>query len=132
MGRIHPANIKKIFPIFEIQKQIKFSFLPHAIVDFYVPKAKIAIECKACGLTPVPRKCDDKCSKCTNSAKCALLKNKNRQDVLKEHGIKYVWWADRERASLVPRTRKYLEHAFYNCIGEGKKFEDFLKNVNNE
>ena len=116
-----------IFANAEIQKQVRFPFLPRAIIDFYVPKARVAIECKACGLTPVPRKCDDKCSQCDVSPKCALLKNKNRQDILKEHGIEYVWWADRERASLVPRTRKYLEHAYYNCLGEKREFESFLR-----
>jgi hypothetical protein len=124
--------LKRVFPSWEIQKQVKFSFLPHAVIDFYVPKAKVAIECKACGLTPVPRKCDDKCSNCKVSLKCALLKNKTRQDILKTHSIAYVWWADRERAPLVPRTRKYLDHAFYNCLGEQKKFEDFLKNTSSE
>ena len=123
--------LKKILSNAEIQRQVKFPFQPHAIVDFYVPKAEIAIECKACGLTPVPRKCDDKCTKCDVSPKCALLKNKNRQDVLKANGIEYVWWASRERASLVPRTRKYLKHAFYDCIGERAQFENFLKGSKN-
>lgn len=99
--------LKRIFPTWEIQKQVRFPFLPHAVIDFYVPKAKVAIECKACGLTPVPRKCDDQCSKCEVSLKCALLKNKTRQDILKTRNIEYVWWADRERAPLVSRTRKY-------------------------
>jgi hypothetical protein len=119
--------LKKVFPNKEIQKQVRFPFLPHAIVDFYVPSAKIAIECKACGLTPVPPKCANKCGECLISSKCALLKNKSRQDILKEHDIEYVWWASRERASLVPRTRKYLKNAFYDCIGERTIFEEFLK-----
>lgn len=119
--------LRRVFPNCEIQWQVRFPFLTHAIIDFYVPKAKIAVECKACGLTPVPGNCNDKCSSCDKAPKCALLKNKTRQDILKAHGIEYVWWADRERASLVPRTRKYLAHAFYNCLGERKEFEDFLK-----
>ncbi len=121
--------LRKIFPQDVIEKQKTFPFLPHAIIDFYVPEAKVAIECKACGLTPVPRNCDDNCSQCEVSKKCALLKNKMRQDILKTHGIQYIWWADRERASLVPRTRKYLEHAFYNCLGEQPKFEELLTNT---
>ena len=48
--------LKSVFPNEEIQQQVRFPFLPHAIIDFYIPKVKIAIECKACGLTPVPRK----------------------------------------------------------------------------
>lgn len=119
--------LRVVFPNEEIQRQVRFPFLPRAIIDFYVPAAKVAIECKACGLTPVPKNCDDKCSKCDVSPKCSLLKNKTRQDVLEEHSIDYVWWADRERASLVPRTRKYLEHTFYNCLGEKKEFESFLR-----
>ncbi len=119
--------LKKVFTNWEIQKQVKFPFLPHAIIDFYIPKAQIAIECKACGLTPVPGKCDDNCPNCKVALKCALLKNKNRQDILKAHGIEYVWWADRERASLVPRTRKYLENAFFNCLNETNEFIKFLR-----
>jgi Uma2 family endonuclease len=58
-----------------------------------------------------------------------LINHKNRQDVLKSLGITYVWWVDRERASLVTRTRKYLDHVFYNCLGEEGKFEEFLTNL---
>lgn len=118
--------LKEVFPSTGIKKQVRFSELPHAIIDFYVPYAKVAVECKACGLTPVPRTCDDNCSRCDITEKCALFKNKTRQDILNLQGIKYVWWADRERASLVPRTRKHLENAFYNCLGERQKFVDFL------
>jgi len=104
--------LQRIFPTETIQRQVKFPELPRAIVDFYVPSAKVAIECKACGLTPVQDK--------------VLINHKNRQDVLKSLGITYVWWVDRERASLVPRTRKYLENVFYNCLNEQSKFEGFL------
>lgn len=104
--------LQRIFPSENIQRQVRFPELPRAIVDFYIPRAKLAIECKACGLTPVQDK--------------VLINHKNRQDVLKSLGITYVWWVDRERASLVPRTRKYLENAFYNCLGEQGKFEEFL------
>jgi hypothetical protein len=124
--------LKKVFPNWEIQKQARFSFLPHTIIDFYVPKAKIAVECRACGLAPVPQNCDDVCSECDDAVGCALLKNKTRQDMLKANSIQYVWWVDRERAPLVPRTRKYLEHAFYNCLGERREFEDFLKTASVE
>ncbi|MCL5948934.1 MAG: hypothetical protein M1490_00455 [Candidatus Bathyarchaeota archaeon] len=117
--------LKKIFPHEEIRSQVKFDYMPRAIVDFYIPKAKVVVECKACGLTPVPRNCDDKCSMCDVSPKCSLLKNKTRQDILKKHGIQYVWWADRERASLVPRTRKYLENAFYNCLVKEVNLRNF-------
>ena len=105
--------LKQIFPNQEIRRQVKFFELPRAIIDLYIPSAKIAIECKACGLTPVQDK--------------VLMNHKNRQDVLKSLGITYVWWVDRERASLVPRTRNYLENAFYNCIGEKQLFIKFLK-----
>jgi hypothetical protein len=119
--------LKELFPNKQISSQIRFPYLPHAIIDFYVPHANVAIECKACGLTPVPRTCNDNCITCDIAKKCELLKQKRRQDILKAHGIKYVWWVDRERASLVPRTRKYLENTFYNCLGEREKFVDFLR-----
>ena len=118
--------LKKVFPGRDIQSQVKFDFLPHAIIDFYVPSAKIAIECKACGLTPVPRKCDDSCCNCDITGKCALYKNETRQNILKKHGIAYIWWASRERASLVPRTRKHLQHALYDCLGERTTLEKLL------
>lgn len=119
--------LKKIFKNLEIQSQVRFPQLPHAIIDFYVPHAKVAIECKACGLAPVPKKCNNNCSLCIRAKKCALLKNKVRQDTLKSLGIKYIWWADRERASLVPRTRQYIDNTFYNCLGERQKLIEFLK-----
>jgi len=56
-----------------------------------------------------------------------LKEHQRRQDVLKLHGIKYVWWVDRKRASLVSQTREYLENVFYNCLGEQKRFVGFLK-----
>jgi hypothetical protein len=120
-------TLKQLFPNIEIKKQVRFSELPHAIIDFYVPNIRIAIECKACGLTPVPRKCDDNCALCGIAKKCVLLNHNRRQNILKSLNIKYVWWVDRERASLVPRTRKHLENVFYNCLGEQEKFELFLK-----
>lgn len=104
--------LRTVFPNEEIQRQVRFPELPRAIIDFYVPAAKVAIECKACGLTPVQDR--------------VLINHKGRQDVLKTKGIRYVWWVDRERASLVPRTRKYLENVFYNCLGEREKFIKFL------
>jgi len=107
--------LQKIFPDEIITRQVKFPELPRAIVDFYVPSVKVAIECKACGLTPVQEK--------------VLTNHKNRQDVLKSLGITYVWWVDRERASLVPRTRKYLDNVFYNCLDEQSKFEEFLTSL---
>ena len=106
--------LKQLFPNQEIRRQVRFPELPRAIIDFYVPSAKVAIECKACGLTPVQDK--------------VLINHKNRQDVLKLLGITYVWWVDRERASLVPRTRNYLENVFYNCLNEKSKFINFLQN----
>ena len=105
--------LRHIFPNQEIIRQVRFPELPRAIIDFYVPNAKVAVECKACGLTPVQDK--------------VLINHKNRQDVLKSQGIKYVWWVDRELASLVPRTRAYLENVFYNCLGEEEKFINFLE-----
>jgi hypothetical protein len=107
--------LHQLFPNETIRRQVKFPELPRAIVDFYIPSVKVAIECKACGLTPVQDK--------------VLINHKHRQDVLKSLGIKYVWWVDRERASLVPRTRKYLENVFYNCLGEREKFTEFLRNL---
>lgn len=107
--------LKEIFPKQLIDRQVKFPEVPHAIFDFYVPSAKVVIECKACGLTPVQER--------------VLINHRNRQDILKSMGIKYVWWVDRERASLVPRTKNYLENAFYNCLGEKEKFIDFLKSL---
>jgi Uma2 family endonuclease len=111
------ALLKQIFPNKEIRRQERFPELPRAIIDFYVPSAKVAIECKACGLTPVQDK--------------VLINHKNRQDVLKSIGITYVWWVDRERASLVPRTRKYLENVFYNCLDEKEKLTLFLRALRN-
>jgi hypothetical protein len=105
--------LKQVFPNEPIRRQVRFAELPRAIVDFYVPSAKVAIECKACGLTPVQDR--------------VLINHKQRQDALKCLGIKYVWWVDRERASLVSRTRKYLENVFYNCLGEHDEFIQFLK-----
>lgn len=110
--------LKQIFPEDKIRRQVKFPELPRAIVDFYVPSAKVVIECKAYGLTPVQER--------------VLINHKNRQDVLKSLGIKYIWWVDRERASLVPRTRKYLESVFYNCLGEKDKFVEFLASLKND
>jgi len=105
--------LQEVLPNEPIKSQVKFSEVPRAIIDFYIPSIKVAIECKACGLTPVQEQ--------------VLIKHQRRQDVLKSHGIKYVWWVDRERASLVPRTRGYLENVFYNCLGEQKRFVEFLK-----
>jgi len=105
--------LKQVFPNELIRRQVKFPELPRAIIDFYVPSAKVAVECKACGLTPVQDK--------------VLINHKQRQEILKSHDIKYVWWVDRERASLVSRTRVYLENVFYNCLGEQNKFVEFLK-----
>jgi hypothetical protein len=110
--------LKLVFPNEKIQRQVKFPGLPRAIIDFYMPSAKVAIECKACGLTPVQDR--------------VLINHKQRQDVLNSMGVKYVWWVDRERASLVPRTRKYLENVFYNCLGEREKFIEFLKSVDSD
>ena len=105
--------LRGVFPNESIRRQVKFPELPRAIIDFYVPSAKVAIECKACGLTPVQER--------------VLINHKQRQDTLKSMGIKYVWWVDRERASLVSRTRHYLENVFYNCLGERGNFIEFLK-----
>jgi Uma2 family endonuclease len=107
--------LKQLFPNESIRRQVKFPELPRAIVDFYVPSANVVIECKACGLTPVQDR--------------VLINHKQRQDILKSLGITYVWWVDRERASLVPRTRQYLENVFYNCLGERDNFISFLKNL---
>jgi len=104
--------LKQVFPNQEIRRQVRFPELPRAIIDFYVPSAKVAIECKVCGLTPVQDR--------------VLINHKNRQDVLKSIGVTYIWWVDRERASLVPRTRKYLENVFYNCLGEQDKLINLL------
>jgi hypothetical protein len=105
--------LKEVFPNESIERQVKFPELPRAIIDFYIPRFKVAIECKACGLTPVQEQ--------------VLIEHQRRQDALKSRGIKYVWWVDRERASLVSRTRGYLENVFYNCLGEQKRLMDFLK-----
>ena len=107
--------LNQLFPNETIKRQVRFPELPRAIVDFYIPSAKVVIECKACGLTPVQDR--------------VLVNHKLRQDTLKALGIKYVWWVDRERASLVSRTREYLENVFYNCLGEQEKFISFLKNL---
>jgi hypothetical protein len=109
--------LKQLFPGQTIRRQVRFPELPRAIVDFYIPSAKIAVECKACGLTPVQDK--------------VLINHKHRQDTLRSLGITYVWWVDRERASLVPRTRKYLENVFYNCLGERENFIGFLRSARN-
>jgi hypothetical protein len=119
----------KVFPNAEIRKQVRFPELPHAIIDFYVPEAKVTVECKACGLSPVPRNCDDNCSDCNIAQKCELLEQKRRQDILKSQGLKYVWWVDRERPGLVSRTRKYLENVFYNCLDEKSKFIEYLNGL---
>jgi len=105
--------LEKVFPSEPIERQAQFPGLPHARIDFYIPHIKVAIECKACGLTPVQEH--------------VLTEHQRRQNVLKALGMKYVWWVDRERASLVPRTRRYLENVFYNCLGEQKRFVEFLK-----
>jgi len=105
--------LQEVFPNERIEGQVKCPELPHALIDFYVPHAKVAIECKACGLTPIQER--------------VLIEHQRRQDVLKSRGIKYAWWVDRERASLVSRTRRYLENVFYNCLGEQKEFVKFLK-----
>ena len=105
--------LKQVFPNELIRRQVKFPELPRAIIDFYVPSAKVAVECKACGLTPVQDR--------------VLINHKQRQEILRLLGIKYVWWVDRERASLVTRTRKHLENVFYNCLGEQNRFVEFLK-----
>lgn len=107
--------LKQLFPNESIQRQVRFPELPRAIFDFYIPSVKVAIECKACGLTPVQER--------------VLINHKQRQDTLKSLGIKYVWWVDRERASLVPRTRQYLENVFYNTLGERSKFLEYLKSL---
>ena len=107
--------LQSVFPNESIRRQVRFPELPRAIVDFYVPSAKVVIECKACGLTPVQDK--------------VLTNHRQRQETLKTLGVKYIWWVDRERASLVPRTRKYLENVFYNCLGERSRFIEFLKNL---
>ncbi len=102
-----------VFPDELIESQVKFPELPRKRIDFYIPRIKVAIECKACGLTPVQER--------------VLVDHQRRQNVLKSKGIRYVWWVDRERASLVDWTREYLEHVFYNCLGEQKVFVEFLK-----
>jgi Uma2 family endonuclease len=109
--------LEQLFPGELIRRQVRFPELPRAIVDFYIPSAKVVIECKACGLTPVQDR--------------VLIDHKHRQDTLKAMGIRYVWWVDRERASLVPRTRQYLENVFYNCLGERCRFIGFLKSLKN-
>lgn len=107
--------LEQLFPNESIKRQVRFPELPRAIIDFYIPSAKVAIECKACGLTPVQER--------------VLINHKQRQDTLKSLGIMYVWWVDRERASLVSRTRKYLENVFYNCLGERNRFIEYLKDL---
>jgi len=105
--------LEEVFPNLTIERQVRFSELSHARIDFYIPHIKVAIECKACGLTPVQER--------------VLVEHQRRQNVLKSHGIKYLWWVDRERATLVFRTRGYLDSVFYNCLGEKEKFIKFLK-----
>jgi len=119
--------LRGLFPNDRIEEQVKFPQLPHNIIDFYIPRIRVAVESKGCGLTPVPKSCDDNCPNCDRAEKCGLLKHQRIQNTLKSQGIKYVWWVDRERASLVPRTRKYLENVFYNCSGEEERFVKFLK-----
>ena len=105
--------LKQIFPNQEIQRQVRFPELSRTIIDFYFPSAKVAIECKAFGLTPVQDK--------------VLINHKNQQDILKSIGITSFSGLI-ERVSLVPRTRMYLRNVFYNCLGEKKKFSYFLEN----
>ncbi len=105
--------LKEVFPDDPIESQVKFPDLPRARIDFYIPCMRVAIECKACGLTPVQE--------------LVLIEHQRRRNILKSSGIEYVWWVDRERASLVPRTRGYLKNVFYNCLGEQKRFVEFLK-----
>jgi len=107
--------LEQLFPSESIRRQVRFPELPRTIVDFYIPSAKVVIECKACGLTPVQDR--------------VLINHKHRQNTLKAMGIRYVWWVDRERATLVPRTRQYLENVFYNCLGERSRFIDFLRSL---
>lgn len=121
--------LREVFPNSVIRKQVRFPELPHAVIDFYIPEAKAAIECKACGLSPVPKKCNDECSACDKAQDCEFLEQKRRQDILGSLGLKYVWWVDRERASLVPRTRKYLQNVFYNCLGERGMLIELLKKL---
>ena len=105
--------LKEVFPDDPIESQVKFPDLPRARIDFYIPCMRVAIECKACGLTPVQER--------------VLIEHERRRNILKSSGIEYVWGVDRERASLVPRTRGYLKNVFYNCLGEQKRFVEFLK-----
>lgn len=105
--------LKEVFPDEIIESQVKFPELPRKRIDFFIPCVKVAIECKACGLTPVQER--------------VLRDHQRRQNILKSRGIKYVWWVDRERTSLVPWTREYLENVFYNCLGEQKRFVKFLR-----
>lgn len=80
--------VRGAFPHEPVERQVKFPELPRKRIDFYMPRVKVAIECKACGLTPVQER--------------VLVDHQKRQSLLKSRGIKYVWWVDRERASLVP------------------------------
>jgi hypothetical protein len=103
------------FPGEVIERQVKFPDLPRKRIDFYMPRLEVAIECKACGLTPVQER--------------VLMDHQRRQDLLKLRGIKYVWWVERERASLVCWTRQYLENVFYDCLGEQRRFIEFLREL---
>lgn len=105
--------LKGKFPGEVIERQVKFPELPRKRIDFYGPRLEVAIECKACGLTPVQER--------------VLMDHQRRQNLLKSRGIKYVWWVERERASLVSWTRQYLENVFYDCLGEQRRFIEFLK-----
>ena len=106
--------LKDVFPADTILWQVTTTLLPGARPDFVVIKAGIVIECKACGLTPVQER--------------VLVEHARRQKFFESLGMEYVWWVDRERNSLVHRTRSYLKNVFYNCLGEKEKFIMFLKN----
>jgi Uma2 family endonuclease len=104
--------LRHVFLDKEIKRNARFRELPRVIIDFYVPSARIAVECRACGLTSAQDR--------------VLVNHKCRQDVLKSLGITYVWWVDRERTKVVPKNREYLENVFYNCLGEKREFINFL------
>jgi hypothetical protein len=105
--------LKQLFPEDIILSQVTTPEVPGARPDFAVINAGLVIECKACGLTPVQDK--------------VLEDHRERGRRFASLGMTYVWWVDRERDSLVSRTRAYLRNVFYNCKGERISFIKFLE-----
>jgi hypothetical protein len=105
--------LRRIFSRDTILSQVTTPEVPHARPDFAVLEAGLVIECKACGLTPVQNE--------------ILEDHRRREALFASLGMTYVWWVDRERNDLIPKTKACLENVFYNCKGEKAAFVKFLE-----